>query len=313
MEEEHDYTYYPPKPEISRTNQNTLIRSLMSLGLFMLFFFLIFNDFQVLFLVLLILFIHEMGHLLAMKAFGYNDVSMFFVPLMGAITTGDKDKVSQFQRAIIVLAGPIPGIIIGFGITKYAVSIEHNYMAVSGVMFMLINILNLLPLDPLDGGKLIETMFFTTNEKVKQVFLIISLILMIAIAVYTMEFILAFFGIFMFSRLKMIQNLEKLRSSVKAHNIDLVKTYDELSDEDYWKIRKEYLLSSNLNKMIDPNSYEVSPYEDRIAQSVKNILIKPVIKDISIPGKIIFILIWLAGLIVPIWYTYPLIEKMYSF
>lgn len=310
MEENDNYIYYPPKPELIAGNQNNLTRSLISLGLFMLVFYLIFNDTRVLFLVVLILFLHEMGHFIAMKAFGYNDVSMFFIPLMGAMVVGEKEKVSQFQKAIIVLAGPIPGILIGFGIMEYALSIEHTYVLTAGIMFMFVNVLNLLPLDPLDGGKLIETLFFAANEKVKQIFLIGSFVLMIAISIAYMEPILALLGVFMFSRIKMLQNLTQIRNKIRDRNINLNKTYDDVSDQDYWLIRKEYLLSSKLSKMIDPEVYENSPYEDKIAQSVKNILIKPIIKDISIIGKLLFVIIWLAGLVAPFLYAFPLIEKM---
>lgn len=311
MEEENEeYIHYPPKPEILESNQSNIIRSLLSLGLFMLVFYFLFGNTKVLFLVVLILFIHEMGHFIAMKFFGYNDVNMFFIPLMGAMVSGEKDTISQFQRAIIVLAGPIPGIIIGYGIIAYSLSIEHHYMLIAGMMFMFINVLNLLPLDPLDGGKLIETLFFTKNEKVKQAFLIISFVLMIAIAVIYMEPILAILGVFMFSRIKMLQNLTKIRDRIAKLKININKTYEELTDSEYWQIRKEYLLNSKLAKMIDPDEFETSPYEDKIATSIKGILVKPVTTDISFTGKIIFFLVWLVSLIVPFLYVYPLIEKI---
>jgi stage IV sporulation protein FB len=164
--QEIDQTYYPPKPEIEEQSKTNINKSLLSLGLFILVFYFLIADLQVLFLVVLILFIHEMGHFIAMKVFGYNGVNMFFIPLIGAMVTGEKDRISQSQRAIIVLAGPVPGVLIGCGIIAYAQTIDHTGAAVAGFMFLLINILNLLPLDPLDGGKLIETLFFSSNVSI---------------------------------------------------------------------------------------------------------------------------------------------------
>ena len=237
--QEVDETYYPPKPEIEEQSKTNINKSLLSLGLFILMFYFLIDDIQVLFLVVLILFIHEMGHFIAMKVFGYNGVNMFFIPLIGAMVTGEKDRISQSQRAIIILAGPVPGVLIGCGIIAYAQTIGHTGAAVAGFMFLLINVLNLLPLDPLDGGKLIETLFFSSNEKIKQVFLIASVVTMVVAGVFFQMYLLAFLGLYMSLRIKMLKTLSELRKKISVYKIPLIRTYDELTDKEYWTIRKE--------------------------------------------------------------------------
>ena len=308
--QEADDIYYPPKPEIEQQSKTNVNKSLMSLGLFILLFYFLIDDVQVLFLVVLILFIHEMGHFIAMKVFGYNGVNMFFIPLIGAMVTGEKERVSQSQRAIIVLAGPIPGVLIGCGIIAYAQTIGHTGAAIAGFMFLLINILNLLPLDPLDGGKLIETLFFSSNEKIKQVFLIASVVIMVVAGVFFQMYLLVFLGLYMSLRIKMIKSLSELRKKISVYKIPLIRTYDELTDKEYWTIRKEYILSSKLNKMIDPNEYVESQFEDRIAISVRNVLITPIEKDISATGKLFLLLLWAASLILPVLYALPYLAEI---
>ncbi|MDG2226176.1 MAG: hypothetical protein P8L20_00450 [Flavobacteriales bacterium] len=308
--QEADDIYYPPKPEIEQQSKTNINKSLMSLGLFILLFYFLIDDVQVLFLVVLILFIHEMGHFIAMKVFGYNGVNMFFIPLIGAMVTGEKERVSQSQRAIIVLAGPIPGVLIGCGIIAYAQTIGHTGAAIAGFMFLLINILNLLPLDPLDGGKLIETLFFSSNEKIKQVFLIASVVIMVVAGVFFQMYLLVFLGLYMSLRIKMIKSLSELRKKISIYKIPLIRTYDELTDKEYWTIRKEYILSSKLNKMIDPNEYVESQFEDRIAISVRNVLITPIEKDISATGKLFLLLLWAASLILPVLYALPYLAEI---
>ena len=308
--QEVDQTYYPPKPEIEEQSKTNINKSLLSLGLFILVFYFLIDDLQVLFLVVLILFIHEMGHFIAMKVFGYNGVNMFFIPLIGAMVTGEKDRISQSQRAIIVLAGPVPGVLIGCGIIAYAQTIDHTGAAVAGFMFLLINVLNLLPLDPLDGGKLIETLFFSSNEKIKQVFLIASVVFMVVAGVFFQMYLLAFLGLYMSLRIKMVKSLSELRKKISVYKIPLIRTYDELTDKEYWTIRKEYILSSKLNKMIDPNEYVESQFEDRIAISVRNVLITPIEKDISATGKLFLLLLWLASLILPVLYALPYLAEI---
>lgn len=312
--QEFDQTYYPPKPEIEEQSKTNINKSLLSLGLFILVFYFLIADLQVLFLVVLILFIHEMGHFIAMKVFGYNGVNMFFIPLIGAMVTGEKDKISQSQRAIIVLAGPVPGVLIGCALIAYAQTIGHTGAAVAGFMFLLINVLNLLPLDPLDGGKLIETLFFSSNEKIKQVFLITSVIIMVVAGVFFQMYLLAFLGLYMSLRIKMLKSLSELRKKISVYKIPLIRTYDELTDKEYWTIRKEYIKSSKLNKMIDPNEYVESQFEDRIAISVRNVLITPIEKDISAIGKLFFLSLWAASLILPVLYALPyLVEIILKF
>ncbi len=305
-----DDTYYPPKPDIEEQSKTNINKSLLSLGLFILLFYFFIDDIQVLFLVVLILFIHEMGHFIAMKVFGYNGVNMFFIPLIGAMVTGEKDRISQLQRAIIVLAGPVPGVLIGCGIIAYAQTIGHAGAAVAGFMFLLINVLNLLPLDPLDGGKLIETLFFSSNEKIKQVFLIASVVFMVVAGVFFQMYLLAFLGLYMSLRIKMVKSLSELRKKISVYKIPLIRTYDELTDKEYWTIRKEYILSSKLNKMIDPNEYVESQFEDRIAISVRNVLITPIEKDISAAGKLFLLLLWAASLILPVLYALPYLAEI---
>ena len=308
--QEVDQTYYPPKPEIEEQSKTNINKSLLSLGLFILVFYFLIDDLQVLFLIVLILFIHEMGHFIAMKVFGYNGVNMFFIPLIGAMVTGEKDRISQSQRAIIVLAGPVPGVLIGCGIIAYAQTIGHTGAAVAGFMFLLINILNLLPLDPLDGGKLIETLFFSSNEKIKQVFLIASVVIMVVAGVFFQMYLLAFLGLYMSLRIKMLKSLSELRKKISVYKIPLIRTYDELTDKEYWTIRKEYIMSSKLNKMIDPNEYVESQFEDRIAISVRNVLITPIEKDISAIGKLFFLSLWAASLILPVLYALPYLAEI---
>ena len=64
----------------------------------------IFNIFLVFFFVVLS---HEVGHLLAMRAFGYSNTSVLFMPELDALTAGGKRNASPLQRLVVYLAGPV--------------------------------------------------------------------------------------------------------------------------------------------------------------------------------------------------------------
>ncbi len=108
-----------------------------------------------------ILFFHELGHFFAMKIFGYKDLSMFFIPFFGAAVTGRKLHVQAWQDAIMTLAGPLPGILIGVPLYFYGHLNEFELLKQVGFLMVIINAINLLPIKPLDGGRFFETTLFS--------------------------------------------------------------------------------------------------------------------------------------------------------
>lgn len=104
-----------------------------------------------------VLFLHEIGHLLAMRYFGYQNTSIFFLPFFGAAASGHKHDATLVQKVWVLLAGPLPGIILGLII---AIAISKNsfsapsWLLETSVMLIVVNLLNLLPVYPLDGGKI---------------------------------------------------------------------------------------------------------------------------------------------------------------
>ena len=114
-------------------------------------------------LVVLLVVIHEAGHLIAKKAFGYTDLQLFFIPFIGAAVSGRKDDASQVQRAIVALAGPVPSVIVSasYLIACYRGMIEPHDLAMRiSVVALIINGFNLIPLGPLDGGQFFSAIFF---------------------------------------------------------------------------------------------------------------------------------------------------------
>jgi Zn-dependent protease len=101
-----------------------------------------------------VLLIHELGHFAAMRAFGQSDARIFFLPFFGAVTTSRIGNEHAWQRAVVLLAGPVPGILLG------AVLMQGGELwGALGAIFIVINALNLLPFAFLDGGRLVTTLF----------------------------------------------------------------------------------------------------------------------------------------------------------
>jgi stage IV sporulation protein FB len=315
--ETEEYTYYPSKPELIEANSASIPKLILSMVAFIGIFYLLGLDMNLIFLIVLVLFLHEMGHLIAMKSFGYKDVGMMFIPLVGAVVTGRKDNLNQLEKVIVVLAGPIPGIVLGIGLIEaYELGwAEERYM-IMGALFILLNAMNLLPIDPLDGGKFIESLLFSVNQAFKNIFSYLSAALVLYIATYqllykgmTMEFfIFAVIGYFMISRIRSGWQLNKLQKQLSELSIDLNKDFDDLTDREYWLIRKHFIQSSRLGKLVDADSKEYDEREEAIAPAIKGVLFPKVTNNINALGKISFLLVWAAAVAMSTWYLYPFVR-----
>jgi Zn-dependent protease len=103
--------------------------------------------------------LHEAGHAIAMRLFGYRDVHVFFVPLLGAVTVGQPAATTVRDRLAVLLAGPLPGL--WLGVLLLALDQTYNQfllLRLPAMMLLLINGLNLLPFTPLDGGRMLESL-----------------------------------------------------------------------------------------------------------------------------------------------------------
>src|SRR5690242_1195139 len=104
---------YPPKYVKESEGSGVWVRSLVSLAIYLGLGYYIFKRWDIIILITAIVLIHELGHFFAMKVFRYKDLGIFFIPLLGAYVSGTKREVSQRESAIILLAGPLPGILLG--------------------------------------------------------------------------------------------------------------------------------------------------------------------------------------------------------
>lgn len=114
-----------------------------------------------------VLIVHEFGHAAGMRAFGYQDVRVFFIPLFGAAASGRPRGVSRGKQAIVLLLGPLPGIIAGCVLARID---GPPWLHTTAIMLLFVNALNLLPVEPLDGGQLFQVLAFSRNRHLELVF-----------------------------------------------------------------------------------------------------------------------------------------------
>jgi stage IV sporulation protein FB len=293
---------FPPKPVVVEKNQNAFVRSLISLFIYgVLFYFLFDNNIAYIAAILLVLIIHEMGHFLFMKIFNYSNVKIFIIPLLGAFTSGKKQKVSQWELSLIILGGPVPGIIIGCILYWFNKDLHHPTLTMLTNSFLIINLLNCLPFYPLDGGRLIETLFFKENYIIRLVFGIISIIALLVLCIVLFNPILLIIPFFIGLELYNENKHEKIREYLRQEHINYRTDYPSLPDKDYWLIRDCLVLSFPKKYAAVPaGSYQYSVVEPVIVQHINAVLQVNLIADLNLVKRLLMLLFYVAVIVGPI-------------
>lgn len=307
-----DSSLYQQKPVLENEKKTTRSIGLtfFSLALFILSYTL-FIDTDILFISIVVgvLVIHEAGHFLMMKWFGYENVRMLFVPLMGAFVHGKKDEYTQWQQVLVVFAGPLPGIVFGTICWYFGFQYHIDFLKTAACVFLVLNALNLLPVQPLDGGKIIQILFLAQFSIVPVIFTLLSSLLLIGIGFFFDMYILMVIGFFMAFQVRNQYRSFLIHKALDEQKVNYVGTYENLSNGDYHFIKLEMLANTpGLRKYIDIAD---DPESDQmVAQEVKSLLSPNVHKNVSLPWKILLLLIWIGGVAVPAYLMGKLMVQM---
>jgi len=136
-------------------------------------------------MLVIVLLFHEAGHYVAMQVFGYRNVKMFFIPFLGAAVSGRHFNISGWKKALVYLAGPVPGIIVSLPLMACGIGFEQQWMFELGGMGLLLNTLNLLPIMPLDGGWIMHLTVFSRSPFLELVARLLGIASMFAFAYFS--------------------------------------------------------------------------------------------------------------------------------
>lgn len=300
-------TEYPRKPVLVRKKSNRHISiTLFSIVLFALTFSLITDDYVLISIILGVLLLHEGGHFLMMKLFNYEELNMLFIPFFGAMVLGRKDKYSQVETALMVIAGPLPGILIGASLLIYQ-WITPDYLSIQlGVLLVGLNVMNLIPVDPLDGGRLVRTLFFRRYELIQFVFSILSSLTVVGLGLYFNSWLIIGIGFLMGYQIKNKHKLYLIRKQMRKEGIKFDVNYEDLSNKSFSKIKNIIIEHTPILKEIE-NHRESEDYGFILAKQVDGVLFPPTKKDASFLFKMFILFLWLGGIAISI-YSFLIID-----
>lgn len=300
METEGPVSWYEPKPILEKVKvRSNWGLTLFSVLLFVLSFLYIFSDeLDFVFYLVVVLFLHELGHYLLMKLFKYQDLRMLFIPLMGAFVQGSKAHYSQRESFLVIAAGPFPGVLMGLVTLFLANSYQQTWLLELSFLFLFLNVINLLPIDPLDGGQLFKLFVRQKRDLFLLIFALLSSLLMITVGYIIDSWILMAFGFLMSFKVRSFQRNYQIRQVLDAYQINYETNYEDLTDQDYHRL-KEVILEENpkLQALKQMHGEQVN---EIIASHVNAVLLVPVARDTSFLFKAVLVFTWLLLISLPV-------------
>ena len=103
----------------------------------------------------LLLFVHELGHALEAKRQGLDVSAPLFIPFLGALIALREMPHDVWREFKIAIAGPILGSVGAAAVWLGGESIDSDLLVALAFTGFLLNLFNLLPVSPLDGGRIV--------------------------------------------------------------------------------------------------------------------------------------------------------------
>jgi Zn-dependent protease len=102
---------------------------------------------------ILLLFVHEMGHVIQLRREGIPASAPMFIPFLGAVVTAKSLGDDATAEARVGLAGPVLGTLGALALLPIAAATGDDFWYALVFTGLFLNLFNLLPVVPLDGGR----------------------------------------------------------------------------------------------------------------------------------------------------------------
>lgn len=144
------------------------------------------------FALIAVLVFHEYGHLRAMKKCGLPTKGMYLIPFVGGLAVGDMPK-TRWQDVYISMMGPVFGLIMTVAFYIVYLITESHFAGLVASTSALLNLFNLIPVHPLDGGRVVKSLVFSGRN-----YLALVALLTISAACFVLAWKLGFYFIVFF-------------------------------------------------------------------------------------------------------------------
>jgi Zn-dependent protease len=101
-----------------------------------------------------------------MQYFGMKTKGIYLIPFLGGLAVSDEKISSRWQDVAISLMGPVFGLLMALLCLLVYWLTDHVFFAGLSAFSALLNLFNLLPILPLDGGHVLKSISFSMHSKI---------------------------------------------------------------------------------------------------------------------------------------------------
>jgi Zn-dependent protease len=101
----------------------------------------------------LLIFVHELGHVIELRRQGVPASAPLFIPFLGAVIGMKELPDDAWKEARVALAGPILGSVGAAAFWAVGAATDSDLLVALAFVGFFLNLFNLVPIVPLDGGR----------------------------------------------------------------------------------------------------------------------------------------------------------------
>ena len=106
----------------------------------------------------LLLLVHELGHVAELRRQGIPASAPLFIPFLGAVVGMKQMPHDVWREARVALAGPIIGSLGAAGVWAAGEALDSDLLIALAFTGFFLNLFNLIPVSPLDGGRAVAAL-----------------------------------------------------------------------------------------------------------------------------------------------------------
>ena len=156
--------------------------------------------------------IHEYGHIWAMHRCGMKTKGVYFIPFVGGAAVSADKFPDRKAEVYVAIMGPIFGLCLAMLSALLYIWTAKPMFAGAAAFLATVNLFNMLPVNPLDGGRIMKSVAFSLHSKLGLLYLFLGVIAAAFLAVYG--------GIGLFALLLVIGFLDAIGEFFDRNNPD---------------------------------------------------------------------------------------------
>jgi Zn-dependent protease len=102
----------------------------------------------------LLIFVHELGHVVVLRREGIPAGAPVFIPFLGAFIAMKGRPRDAYVEAKVALGGPVLGSLAAWAVLAWGRYSGSPMLIAIGQVGVMLNLFNLIPVSPLDGGRI---------------------------------------------------------------------------------------------------------------------------------------------------------------